>query len=175
MIFGDDIQHQYYFFREFSTSFAQRYRCLVESVFVFRTAIYCRSDGEYLVSGHLAFLLPAAQCRIFLAHCHPYFWACMGMYVLVHTITGTKGTRLDPAAWASGVIFGLSGFLWRTWAGHVDVIAAAAWMPWVVYAFLRVMKVRIGHISSEEKIVAIASITFALQLLSGYQTMAFLP
>ncbi len=177
MIFGDDIQHQYYFFREFFNHFLRSGVFPWWNPYIFGGQPYIADPmvNIWYPATWLFFLLPLNVAYSWHIIIH-IFWACMGMYVLVHTITANKGTRLDPAAWASGVIFGLSGFFMaRTWAGHVDVIAAAAWMPWVVYAFLRVMKVpHTGHISSEEKkSVAVASITFALQLLSGYQTMAF--
>lgn len=59
----------------------------------------------------------------------------------------------------------------RTFAGHVDVIGAASWMPWVVWAFWRLGSEQ-NFIGSPHLFV-IASAVFAFQLLSGYQTMAF--
>lgn len=177
MIFGDDIQHQYYFFRDFFNQFFRTGSVPWWNPYLFSGQPYIADPmvNIWYPATWLYFLLPLNVAYSWHIAIH-IFWACMGMYVLVHTITANKETRLDPAAWVGGVIFGLSGFFMaRTWAGHVDVIAAAAWMPWVVYAFLRVMKVpRTGHISSEEKkSVAIAAILLALQLISGYQTMAF--
>ena len=78
----------------------------------------------------------------------------------------------NASAFVGGCIFGLSGFFMaRTFAGHVDVIAAASWMPWVVWAFWRLGSEQ-NFIDSPHRFV-IASAVFALQLLSGYQTMAF--
>jgi hypothetical protein len=140
------------------------------------------------------------------------FWAMAGMYVLLRTNLVLRTKNLEQSmgqramnqeranaekrsqfnalssalyipAWVGGLIFGLSGFFAaRIWAGHVDVIAAASWMPWVVAAFAANLKSQISNLKFSEMLqdhklrrgVVIAACMLAMQLFAGYQTMAFL-
>jgi hypothetical protein len=159
MIFGDDIHRAYYFFRQFFNSW------ITQGVFPWWNPYL--SGGEPFIANPLVniwyppnWLFSALPLNIAYSW-HLAFhvlWAMVGMFTLSSSLLGS---RSKIAAWSSGVIFGLSGFfVARIFAGHVDVIAAAAWMPWVVYAFT-------------QRNIAIAAGVFALQLLAGYQTMAF--
>lgn len=174
MIFGDDIHHQYYFFRQFFNQFFHSGVLPWWNPYLFggqpfvadpMVNIWYPPNWLYIVlplniaySWHIAFHI---------------FWACLGMNVLMKTII----TRDTLASWIGGVMFGLSGFFMaRTFGGHVDVIAAASWIPWVVHAFARVLRIQfiVHRKEVEKKSFVVASIVFAFQLLSGYQTMAFM-
>lgn len=159
LIFGDDIHHQYYFYRQFFNEWIGKGIFPWWNPYLF--------GGEPFIANPIVniwyppnWLFSALPLNIayswhFALH---LFWAMLGMFVLISSFLG-KHSKL--AAWSSGVIFGLSGFFAaRVFAGHVDVVAAASWMPWVVYAFT-------------QKNRAIAAGVFALQLLAGYQTIAF--
>ncbi|MBI3955745.1 hypothetical protein HY339_00660, partial [Candidatus Gottesmanbacteria bacterium] len=97
---------------------------------------------------------------------------------------GTNARKqFDIGAFVGGLVFGLSGFFAaRIWAGHVDVIAAASWMPWVVYTNVKCQMSRrrqSGYGASATNVkwktyCVLAAAVFALQLLAGYQTMAFM-
>lgn len=160
MIFGHDIHRAYYFSRQFFNEWVGRGIFPWWNPYLF--------GGEPFIANPIVniwyppnWLFSALPLNIayswhFALH---IFWAMLGMFVLSFSFLGN---RFKLASWTSGVVFGLSGFFAaRIFAGHVDLVAAASWMPWVVYAFT-------------QKNIAIAAATFALQLLSGYQTMAFL-
>lgn len=176
MIFGDDIHHQYYFFREFFNHF-------------FRSGIfpwwnpYLFGGQPYIADPMVNIWYPVNWLFIVLPLNVAYawhialhiLWACLGIFFLLQrTIHASRYSKL--AAWVAGVVFGFSGFFMaRTWAGHVDVIAAASWMPWVVVAFYKLV---CAESSASRRNPAhefvIAAGVFAMQLLAGYQTMAFM-
>ena len=174
LIHGDDIHRQYYFYREFFNHWlrlgiipwwnpsifgGQPYIAdPVVNIWYPPTWMYVVMPLHIAYSWHLAIHIG---------------WAMLGMYVL-----RANKRNFDVPAWIGGVVFGLSGFFMaRTFAGHVDVIAAASWMPWVVGAFWRLM--RTDGVSTQHGVYGkshqfvLASVFFAIQLLAGYQTMAF--
>lgn len=176
MIFGDDIHRQYYFYREFFNTF------LAQGIFPWWNPYLF--GGEPFIANPvvniwypptwLFSLLPLNIAYAWHLALH-VFWAMLGMYLLLRSVSNTTVYISNVAAWVGGVVFGLSGFFMaRTFAGHVDVIAAASWMPWVVRAFFLLM--RVSSDASRTRMTqyfAIASGVFAMQLLAGYQTMAF--
>ncbi len=189
MIWGDDIHRVYYFFRQFFISF------LREGIWPWWNP-YIFSGAPFIADPVVNIWYPPTWLFVFLPLNIAYswhialhiFWAMVGMYTLIRTINNSPQPTLNPSspplnvrggrvglfswegelrvvsmlpAWTAGLVFGLSGFFSaRIWAGHVDVIAAASWMPWVVWAFTR-------------RGIVLAAGIFALQILAGYQTMAF--
>lgn len=172
LLYGDDIHRSYYFFREFFNHW------MSQGVFPWWNP-YLYSGTPFIADpvvniwypvNWLFFIIPLPIAYSWHVAFH-LAWAMMGMYVLMRQGIGNRerGTGFGLGAWVSGLIFGLSGFfVARTWNGHVDVIAAASWMPWVVWAIYKATK------TGSKKDIVIAGGIFALQLLSGYQTMAFM-
>ncbi len=163
LIYGDDIHHQYYFYRQFFNSF------LKQGVFPWWNP-YNFSGTPFIANPVVNIWYPFTWLFVFLPINTAYSWhvamhiliAMIGMYWLMRRWTH------DVPAWISGLVFGLSGFFMaRVWAGHVDVVAAASWMPWVVGTSLRYQA------SGLRKDAVIAASVFGLQLFSGYQTMTF--
>ncbi len=159
MIFGDDIHHQYYFYREFFNNF------LAQGIFPWWNP-YNFSGTPFIADPIVNIWYPPTWLFVFLPLNVAYSWhlalhivfAMTGMYVLSSKFK-VQSSKL--AAWVAGLIFGLSGFFMaRTWAGHVDVVAAASWMPWVVFAIW-------------QQRVVLAGAVLAMQILAGYHTMAF--
>lgn len=179
MIYGDDIHRSYYFFREFFNHWIR------QGVFPWWNP-YIFGGQPFIADPIVNIWYPINWLFIFIPLNIAYawhialhvVWAMTGMYTLTNAICyaqlADNKKKFQPqlfgiAAWVSGVVFGLSGFFAaRTWSGHVDVIAAASWMPWVVWAIDRAMT------TGNKKHIAQAAGIFALQLLSGYQTMAFM-
>lgn len=93
------------------------------------------------------------------------FLAMAAMYILSRNLSLTQ-----LVAWAAGVAYGLSAyFVARIPAGHMDIIAASAWMPLV---FISNIKYQISNKNLFGPYLAVAAITFALQLLAGHQMIA---
>ena len=158
MIFGDDIHRQYYFFRQFFNEW------IGKGVFPWWNP-YLFSCEPFIANPVVNIWYPANWLFIVLPLRIAYSWhialhivlAMVGMRKMIRELGGIG----EIGGWVAGLIFGLSGFFMaRTFAGHVDVIAAASWMPWVIWAMQR-------------KSIPFAAGVFAMQLLSGYQTMAF--
>lgn len=156
MIFGDDIHRQYYFYRQFFNEWVGKGIFPWWNPFLF--------GGEPFISNPVVNIwYPPNWLFSMLPLNMAYSW-----HLAVHVFWAMLGMRMLTKNWVSGVLFGLSGFFMaRTFAGHADVIAAASWMPWVIWAFLDAMS------RLEKKVLVRAAFIFAFQLLSGYQTMAF--
>ncbi|MBI3577131.1 YfhO family protein [Candidatus Gottesmanbacteria bacterium] len=183
LIYGDDIHHQYYFYREFFNSF------LKQGIFPWWNP-YNFSGTPFIANPVVNIwypptwfftLLPLNVAFSWHLALH-IVWAMLGMYVFLRYLSSRPLSR-DPmhklldssfrwndiGPWVGGLIFGLSGFFMaRVWAGHVDVIAAASWMPWVVWSDVRCQMSEIGW----RKNCIVAAGVLAMQLLAGYQTMA---
>ncbi len=180
MIYGDDIHRSYYFFREFFNQW------ISQGIFPWWNP-YLFGGEPFIANPVVNIWYPPNWLFSFLPLNVAYswhiafhvFWAMLGIYCALRAMTNDKPAlpagrwqMTNASAFVGGCIFGLSGFFMaRTFAGHVDVIAAASWMPWVVWAFWRLGSEQ-NFIDSPHRFV-IASAVFALQLLSGYQTMAF--
>lgn len=210
MIWGDDIHRQYYFYRKFFNSFLKEGIWPWWNPYIFSGAPFMANAvvNIWYPPTWLFFFLPVNLAYSWHVALH-IVWAMLGMYVLIHTINNSPQPTLNPSspplnvrggrvgllswgkgelravsmlpAWTAGLIFGLSGFFMaRIWAGHVDVIAAASWMPWVFGAFWHLNHDRWknlrhgGEISTSlNRRIVVAGGVFAMQILAGYQTMAF--
>jgi hypothetical protein len=166
MLFGDDIHRAYYFFREFMNTWIQKGIIPWWNPYLFGGEPFIAhpiSNMWYPLNWMFLFIpLNIAYSWHMMFH---IFWAGLGMFLLL------RKEKSIPflGAWIGAVVFGFSGFfVVRIFAGHVDVIAAASWMPWVVGAFMD-----IGRSRTSKKYIIVAAVLFALQLLAGYQTMAF--
>lgn len=180
MLFGDDIHRGYYFFREFFNHWVSRGVFPWWNPYLFGGMPFIADPivNIWYPVNWIFSVLPLNLAYSWHVAFH-LVWAGLGMSYLMKSIGINR-----VLAWTSGLLFMLSGFFMaRTWNGHVDVIAAASWMPWVVHAFERVMRSQftvhsdqIGvHSRTEDtKSIVLAGVVFALQLISGYQTMAFM-
>lgn len=169
LIYGDDVHHQYYFYRQFFNIWLNRGVIPWWNPYFF-------SGAPFMASPIVNLWYPPNWLYVFipLAFAYP-------LHLVFHVVFAMEGMRRvlrelgdvgEIGSWIGGLIFGFSGFFMaRTWAGHVDVIAAASWMPWVVAAFARLVNSKQKTVN--RKAVVLAAALFALQLLAGYQTMAF--
>lgn len=167
MLFGDDIHRAYYFFREFFNVWISRGIFPWWNPYLFGGTPFIADPivNLWYPANWMFLVLPLNVAYSWHVVGH-LLWAAIGMCALVGSVTGNRF-----AAWVSGLVFMSSGFFMaRTWSGHVDVIAAASWMPWVIYMFSRVL---LGE-SRDRRRIILAGIVFACQLVSGYQTMAFM-
>ncbi|MEK7141811.1 MAG: YfhO family protein [Patescibacteria group bacterium] len=208
IIWGDDIHRSYYFYRQFFNNF------LSQGVWPWWNP-YNFAGSPFMANPIVNMLYPGSWLFVLLPLNIAYswhiaihiFWAMLGMYILLKHIIGQIGPDWSDwsglSSWFAGLVFGLSGFFTaRIWAGHVDVIAAASWMPWVVAAFTQLMRAEVGmpsfsyhqgprlpssHQSFFAKAVMmletsrlpardimLAGLVLAMQLFAGYQTMAML-
>ena len=185
MLYGDDIHRQYYFYREFFNHWLSRGVFPWWNPYLFGGEPFIANPvvNIWYPPTWLFSLLPLTTAYSW----HLYFhivWASVGMYTLSQFVSVRAGRPKEwLSSWISGVVFGLSGFFMaRTFAGHVDVIAAASWMPWVVFGFWKLVSLH-GGVKSSNRIAYVvgsnpslfifASVFFAMQLFAGYQTMAF--
>ena len=186
LIFGDDIHRQYYFFREFFNHWISQGVFPWWNPYLFGGEPFIANPvvSLWYPVNWLFFLFPLNVAYSWHLGFH-VFWAMTGMRRAIREI-GKVG---ESAAWIAGLIFGLSGFFMaRIYGGHVDVVAAASWMPWVVWAFYRLIvapgdenffgtaiRLHPAKILSPiaPKIFITAAGIFAMQLFAGYQTIAF--
>ncbi|MDP1722128.1 MAG: YfhO family protein [Candidatus Gottesmanbacteria bacterium] len=203
MIWGDDIHRAYYFYRQFFNNF------LAQGVWPWWNP-YNFAGTPFIAHPIVNMLYPPNWLFVLLPLNIAYswhialhlLWAMTGMYTLLRrelsnnpiiklsneksnfSILCPMSYVLHPIGpWIAGLVFGLSGFFAaRIWAGHVDVIAAASWMPWVVCAFGAISKLKTKNSKLEEytqkyqerRRIVIAAVVLAMQLFAGYQTMAML-
>ncbi len=169
MLFGDDIHRAYYFFREFLNGWLRQGVIPWWNPYLFGGMPFLADPivNVWYPVNWLFFLLPLSLAYSWHVAFH-LVWAGTGMCLLLN-----RTLQHRMAAWIAGATFMLSGFFMaRTWNGHVDVIAAASFMPWVTYAFLRLME---EHDTRRVvRAIGVAALLFFFQLLSGYQTMAFM-
>lgn len=167
LIFGDDIHQQYYFYRQFFNLWLSRGVFPWWNPYTFSGAPFIAdpSINIWYLPNWLFVVLPIPYAYII----HFWFHLTLGassMYLLVRYIT-PKRNSIIPAITA-GFVFSFSGFMTsRIMAGHVDIVACAAYMPLIVLVFWRIMN------KPSIQRMAIAGIFLGCQLLSGYQTMAF--
>lgn len=163
LIFGDDIHLTYYFFRKFFAQFFWEGTIPWWNPYAFAGQPMMAHPQALLMFYPLNWLFVIGPINV-----------AVSIYLAIHILLAMVGmywflrrfVRPLPA-WSGGVIFGLSGFFMaRIWAGHMDMIAAAAWVPWVFGAFWSVIEDR------KRTPVIVAGVFLALQLLAGYQTMA---
>ncbi len=166
LLFGDDIHRNYYFYRTFVNQSLSEGRLPLWNPYIF-------SGVPFIGNAIVNFWYPLTWLYVFLPlrlafswHVYAHIlWAMCGMYVLL------RSKMASVPAFIGGIFFGLSGFFMsRIWAGHMDVIAAASYIPWSFTAFDALMRADRKHVRSS---LVIASVAFAAQLFAGYQTMAF--
>lgn len=172
LIYGDDIHREYYFFRGFFNSW------LARGIFPWWNP-YIFSGFPFIANPLINIWYPPNWLYTVLPRTAAYpvhlafhiFWASFGMYLLMKSRPGGGRALSDTASWIAGLIFGFSGFFMaRIWAGHVDVIAAASWLPWAVYTNAGCQTPGVEW----RKRCVFAGVVFAMQLFAGYQTMAFM-
>jgi len=178
LIFGDDIHHQYYFYRQFVNTWLSQGVIPWWNPYNFSGSPFIANPlvNIWYPLNWLYSIFPLSLAYAMHVSFH-VFWAMLGMYVCSKQLTVYSSQKdekkFDIAAWVTGVVFGFSGFFMaRTYAGHVDVIAAASWMPWVVWAFIRAVNSRQG--AESRTATGLAAVVFAMQLYAGYHTMAAL-
>ena len=163
LIFGDDLHLTYYFFRKYYTESLSQGFFPWWNPYLFSGTPFAAHPQTLLPFYPLNWLFVAAPLNI------AFSWylaihvlvAMIGMYWLCRIFTG------KIAAWTGGVSFGLSGFFMaRIWAGHVDMVAAAAYLP-IVFGFFWIA-MREGRPRS----IVLAGVALTIQLLVGYQTVA---
>ncbi len=163
MIFGDDIHLTYYFFRKFFAQFFWQGTIPWWNPYAFAGQPMMAHPQALLMFYPLNWLFVILPTNI-----------AVSVYLAIHMLLAMMGMYwfmrrfVHPLpAWTGGIIFGLSGFFMaRIWAGHMDMIAAAAWVPWVFGAFWSVLADR------RVTPMIMAGVLLALQVLAGYQTMA---
>lgn len=163
LIFGDDLHLSYYFFRTYFT------QSLLNGEFPWW--------NPYLFSGYPYVAHPQAVQLFYPVHWLflivpiplMYSWYLAGHIVLAMTgmyWLASKFIRRE-GAFVTGVVFGLSGFFMaRIFAGHVDMIAAAAYLPWVFGFYWVAME------KGTTRDIVFAGIALMVQLFVGYQTVA---
>ncbi|MBI3343130.1 YfhO family protein [Candidatus Gottesmanbacteria bacterium] len=200
LLFGDDIHRSYYFFSQYLAASVKQGFLPWWNPYMFSGTPFMANpitNAMYPVNW-LFFVLPATVVYPLSLMLHVLI-AMMGMYTLLrrvmsnvqYPISKEKPQRITHLsslitqfpAWGAGIVFGLSSFFAaRIYAGHIDVIAAASWMPWVIAAFAANFKFQILNFKLEESVqkyqerrgIVLAGVILALQLLAGYQTMAIL-
>jgi len=164
LLVGDDIHRQYWFMRSYFRD------SILSGVFpwwnpyTFSGAPFAANviTNPWYPPNWLYVFFPLSLAYIIHIGFHLVF-SMMGMYVLVKNLVGKRVPSI-----VVGVVYGFSGFFMaRLFAGHVDVIAACSWIPWVFFAFYRLF--RTYSFTS----LVFTAVILACQIFSGYQTMAF--
>jgi len=163
MIFGDDIAHQYYFYRQYFNYW------IGQGIFPWWNP-YLFGGMPFVANPIANIWSPPTWLFVLLP-----LWLAYPVHMALHLFIAMTGLYwlgrrfLDPlSSWVSGVVFGLSGFfLMRLWGGHVDVIAASSYIPWVFGMFLALAQ------RGTKRDICVAGAVFALQLFAGYQTISF--
>ncbi len=177
LLFGSDIHRSYHFFRQLFHDSISTGQFPWWNPYLF--------SGEPLIANpSVAFWYPFNWLFAVLPYRFVYSWiipihifiAMTGMYVFSSKfkIQNSKleekvETPFDFGAFIAGLIFGLSGyFMGRIWEGHVELILAASWMPWVIFTNVQC---QMSNAKWKTQCV-IAAVVFAIQLYAGYHTIA---
>ena len=202
LVFGDDIHRSYHFFREFFATALQTGEFPWWNPYLFsgEPLMANPSVAFWYPVNWLFAVFPYRFVYSWTIAFH-VFWAMIGMYVLMSSRDRSdrvppkalavahgaaipmgflrppdhvRGPRNDSLIWSwiAGLVFGLSGYLiGRVWEGHIELIAAASYLPWVVWSNIRC---QLSSVQTWKKHCVASAVFFALQLLSGYQTMAMM-
>lgn len=150
MFFGDDVFRYFYFYWEF-------FRNEIYKGIIPWWNPYLFGGMPFMANPQVSPWYPLNWLFLVVPLRYAFPW-----YFVFHMVWAMLGMRKLTGSWIAGIIFGLSGFLVsRIWAGHLGLVASASWLPWVVWAF------------TSDVPVFWAPVMFCLQLLAGYQTMAF--
>jgi len=111
----------------------------------------------------LTLLLPTTRALGWLLVLH-IWWAAVG---------ATGWLRAAGASWwgalGGAAVFAFSGYSFaRFQAGHLGVIAAAAWLPWALWALLRLVSP-----AGRRRAVAVGALPVAMALLAGHISSFF--
>lgn len=163
-LFGDDFFRSYGFFREFFAQSLHKGTIPWWNPYLFSGSPFLSNPSlSYLYPPDLLYaVLPVSTAWTLLVIGHVML-SMAGMYVFVRSVL-----KLDRwAGIGAGIAFGLSGyFMARIWAGHSEIVSSAAYLPWVMAAFMSAFTTR------SFRYVALSAAVVALQILAGYQTIA---
>lgn len=166
MLFGDDVFRSYGFFRQFFAMVFNKGSIPWWNPYLF-------SGTPFLANPSLSFFYPPNWLILFLDKAHTFpilfafhmFMGMLGVHWLGRRVIGSRSTFF--AAWGGGIVYGLCGFFAaRIWSGHVETLAAAAWVPWVVGSMWLAMETPVST-----RIIK-AGVLLAIQIYAGYQTVA---
>ena len=167
LIYGDDIGRSYYFFTQYLSGSVHSGFIPWWNPFMFSGVPFIANPitNAFYPVNWLFFVLPGRTVYPIIVIFH-LLLAMTGMYFLLRTIVPEKDR---VSAWVGGLAFGLSGFFMaRIYAGHIDMIASASYLPLVFFLFHRAMSKRSVRGS------IIAGFVLFFQILAGYHTMSFL-
>ncbi|MBI2617224.1 YfhO family protein [Candidatus Gottesmanbacteria bacterium] len=159
LIFGGDIQDQFYFWKSY---FVENVK---QGIIPFWNP-YSFSGTPFLAHPSTAPFYPFTV--IFLLFPLPLAFS---MYLYIHIVLAgffafwsmRKFTDIY-SAYLSGIIFAFSGFMAaRIYAGHIDIISTVIWMPLVFGAAVEAIRTK----QSKYWVLAVFALTF--QILAGYQ------
>jgi len=93
-----------------------------------------------------------------------HLWlAGMGMFLLTRRLSGS-----DAGALLAALTYSFSGFMGaRLQAGHITMIATAAWIPWVLLAYHRAVA------QGDSRAAATVALAVGMAILSGNTNMLF--
>jgi len=167
LLSGDDIRHFSYFYRQFFNQWLYKGVIAWWNPYAFGGVPFAANPitNMWYPVNWLYVLFPLPFAYIYFLWFHLVLGAS-GMYILLRFIL-PKNNSFIPA-FSGGLVFSLSGFMSaRIFAGHIEIIATASYMPLIMYLFFRIAT--IGTWRS----VGIAGIALGLQLSSGYLTLSF--
>lgn len=163
LLWGDDVHKYSYYVWEYLVSFLKNGEIPLWDPYTFSGEPFIEKQAANIFYPINILLLPFhTPMRFAITECFHIFWAMLGMYFF------TKKWTSRISAWFAGLAFGLSGFFSaRIFAGHIEVIAAASWMPWVISALINVLS------TNNFLPIGIAAIFIGLQILAGYPVISF--
>ncbi len=160
---GGDIFEFHYFFREFFVSAIRQGIIPWWNPYSFGGAPFVANpQNTPLYPMNVIFLVLPVQWGI-IGYIGIHLWiACVGMYRLLRRCTDPVSSMLG------GIVFGLSGFfVARISAGHMGMIASAAWTPLLLETWMRSLG------TNRRMLFLVASAAcFGMQTMAGYQSIA---
>jgi len=164
MIYSDDYKRQHYWYQNFFVKSIKSGEIPWWNPYLFAGMPFMSFPTEPLLYPPMwlmqAFPIEKSYPVFMMLH---ILSAMCGMYWLLKVIIKSDSF----GAWASGLVFGLSGFFMaRVWAGHSDIVPAASYIPWVIGFII------LWTYKNKYRYLFLGSVFLALQILSGYPTMA---
>lgn len=161
IIYGGDLERQFYFWKGYLKE-------SLKSGFIPFWNPYNFSGTPFLAHPSTAFFYPSTLLFLFLPLNTAFSWnyflhfvlAGIGMYYLGKSYGNKTG------GFASACIFILSGFFSsRIYAGHVDILTTAAWIPWVFLSTKNFLE------KPTKQNWLFFIVILSLEILAGYQTV----